>query len=149
MKTRFFKMLFFTMLVILNGCEGGIDITGSEVPDVGVSVNMTIKLVNGSDTEAYMLIDNEMQNSETLVPAGGTRTDNLGVLLSHDSRYEHKYDLILIVRWGEGNSEETTHVVDYKKYSLTMQGVGEPPLLNLQINATFDGNAIVVSETQI
>ncbi|MDX9881625.1 MAG: hypothetical protein RBS73_06125 [Prolixibacteraceae bacterium] len=148
-KERFFALILIAALS-LSGCEGGLDFSGTEKEDVGVNINMTIVMSNTHSSAAYMMLDNELQNSSTLVSPNGSRTTTEAINVSSDSRYEHIYDLVIKVKWGEeGNGTETTHHVDYKKYELDFEKLDEAPTLNLRINATFNGTKISVTETKI
>ncbi len=147
-KERFFALILIAVLILI-GCEGGLDFTGTEKEDLGVTINMTIVMSNTHSSPAYMMLDNELQNSATLVSSNGSRTTTEAINVSSDSRFEHIYDLVIKVKWGEGSATETTHHVDYKKYDLNMKGLDEAPTLNLRINATFNGTKISVTETKI
>ncbi|MBN2261870.1 MAG: hypothetical protein JW735_03095 [Prolixibacteraceae bacterium] len=149
MKKEQFTVFMLLLLLIFVSCEGGIDFSGTEKVDKGVNVNMTIVLKNAYSDSVYLLLDNEMQNESTLLASNSSRSINDAINLTSDSRYEHKYDLLIKARWGEGNYVETTHYVDYKKYELNFDdGLDAAPSLNLLITATFNGTNISVNEVQ-
>jgi len=137
------------VIMVITGCEGGIDLSGDEEKDIGVTVNMTIVMKNNHSVPVNLRLLDEMVSSETLVPAKGARTVEESINLTSDSRYEHIYDLVIKASW-DGGSTETTHHVDYKKYTLDFsEGLDAPPFLNLLITASFDGAKITVTETSI
>jgi hypothetical protein len=146
------KTLFIILMPLilgLAGCEGGIDLTGSEQVDKGVNVNMNIVMNNAHTDAVYLLLENEAQDGTTLVASNSSRSLTDGINLPSDSRYEHTYSMVFKARWGEGNYVETTHVVDYKKYELNFDGgLDEPPTLSLRITVTFDGSKLTVNEVQ-